>query len=66
MQTNAESHRSRLADVEKKLTDIETILKELMSRVTIMERTRDDCGESTGKLAPKRVGKQAIVKRQTA
>jgi hypothetical protein len=66
MQTNAESHRSRLVDVEKKLTEIETILEELMSRVTMMERTRDDCGESTGKLAPKRVGKQATVKRRKA
>lgn len=66
MQTNAENHRSRLADVEKKLTEIETILKELMSKVTIMERKRDDCGESTGKVVPKRVGKQATVKRRTA
>jgi hypothetical protein len=65
MQANVENHRTRLADVEKKLTEIETVLGELMSRVLTAEGNIGNCGEITKKITPKRIGKQSSQKGRT-
>ena len=49
---------------EEKLTEVEAILADLMSRMAVVEGKTDESGEGTGKVNPKRGRKQSCLKRQ--